>query len=80
MAHLDAYGHHRGRGGPDSKKSKAEREAELRGLAETGEGCDAILYLWKEARGISAGTAAPDGTLIRTQMIPELLAHEYPNG
>ena len=31
MAHLDAYGHHRGRGGADPKKSKADREAELRG-------------------------------------------------
>jgi hypothetical protein len=80
MAHLDAYGHHRGRGGADSKKNKAEREAELRGMAETVAGCEAILYLWKEARGIPAGTAAPDGTRIRTQMIPELLAHEYPNG
>jgi hypothetical protein len=49
-------------------------------MAETAEGCDAILYLWKEARGIPAGIAAPEGTMIRTQMIPELLAHEYPNG
>jgi hypothetical protein len=63
MAHLDVHGHYRGRFGPDPTKNKAEREAQLYRLAETGEGCDAILYLWKEVQGVPAGTAAPDGTL-----------------
>jgi hypothetical protein len=80
MAHLDVHGHYRGRGGADPRKNKAEREAELRRMAETGDGCDVILYLWKEIKGIPAGIAAPEGTLIRTHMIPELLANEYPSG
>jgi len=80
MVELDLQGRYRGRFGPDPKKRKVEREAELHGLVASQEGTEIILYLWKEAKGIPAGTAPDRGTLVRAEMIPELLAHEYPNG
>ena len=68
--------------GPDPKKPRAKREQELQQLANTKDGCDIVLYLWKAAKGIPAGQSPPGsiGTLVRQEMIPEILAHEYPNG
>ena len=79
---LTPDGKYRGPYGPDPKKSRAEREQELSMLAGSDEGCEIILYLWKEAKGIPAGQSPPGsiGTMVRQEMIPEVLAHEYPNG
>jgi hypothetical protein len=64
------------------KKNKVEREQELQRLASTDAGKSIIVDLYKQAKGIPPGTdpAGFLGTLIRTEMIPAILAHEYPNG
>jgi hypothetical protein len=79
---LTPNGRYRGPGGPDPKKSRAERETELLSMMHTQDGLEIILYLWKEAKGIPAGITPPGmiGTLVKQEMIPDLLAHEYPNG
>jgi len=82
MIRLRGDGTYRGPGGPDPKKSRVEREQELLGMADSEEGRDIICCLWKEAKGIPPGTepAGMIGTLVKQEMIPEILAHEYPNG
>jgi hypothetical protein len=82
MIRLTPDGRYRGPGGPDPKKSRAERERELLQMMTTQDGAEVITYLWKEAKGIPAGIDPP-GTIgmgPRQEMIPDLLAHEYPNG
>ena len=80
MVRLDAWGRYRGPFGPDPKKSRAAREAELQKLADNEDGRGIILSLWNEANGTPPGTITGIGTAIKGQMIPEILTHEYPNG
>jgi len=82
MVQLTPDGKYRGPFGPNPRKTKADREKELLGLADQEEGLDIILCLWKEAKGIPAGSSPPGtiGTFVRQEMIPDILAHEYPHG
>ena len=82
MIRLTSDGKYRGPGGPDPKKSRVEREQELRALAQTADGLEIINYLWKEAKGVGAGISPPGaiGASVQQEMIPDILAHEYPNG
>lgn len=82
MIQLTPDGKYRGPFGPDRKKSRNEREQELHRLAGSDDGCDIIVCLWKEAKGIPLGIDPPGtvDTLVRQEMIPEILSHEYPNG
>jgi hypothetical protein len=73
-------GKYRGPGGPDQKLTRVEREQQLHAMAGSQDGCGIILALWKEAKGIPLGTCPPVGTLVRQEMIPEILVYEYPNG
>ncbi len=61
-------------------KTRQQREQELQRLANTEAGCNVILDLWKQIQGIPPGTDAPIGTLVRQEMIPAILDHEYPKG
>jgi hypothetical protein len=79
MVQLTADGRYRGAGGPEPKKPRAVREEELLWMMPTLDGRDIILALWKEAKGIPFGTCAPIGTSLRQEMIPDILAHEYPH-
>jgi hypothetical protein len=82
MIELTSDGKCRGPGGPDPKKSRSVREQELHTLARTAAGLEIIDCLWHEAKGIGPGVDPPDaiGTLVRQEMIPDILAYEYPNG
>ena len=60
-------------------KTRQQRELELERLAGTHEGCEVIRRTWEEAIGLPLGTSIP-GTLVRGEMIPGILKHEYPNG
>jgi hypothetical protein len=82
MIPIPLDGKYRGPGGPDPKKSRAEREKELLDMANSRDGSGIIICLWKEAKGIPLGvdTAETISTLVRHEMIPEILAHEYQNG
>jgi hypothetical protein len=59
-------------------KSREERKRELQKLADTHEGCNVIVRLWNESKGLSEGTFMMG--LVRQEMIPDILRHEYPNG
>jgi hypothetical protein len=63
-----------------TKKTKPEREQDLHRLADTHQGCDEITELYKVAIGLPPGACAGVGTLVRGEMIPAILQHEYPNG
>jgi hypothetical protein len=82
MIRLAGDGTYRGPGGPDPQKTRQEREQELRTIANTKDGKNIIYSLWLEARGVPPGEDPQDaiGTLLRQEMIPEILKHEYPNG
>ena len=68
-----------GRGCADPKKSRQEREAELHGLMEFGEGQLIIRRLHHDLMGtqmaVKFGMSKPLGPLVE-----ELLKREYPNG
>jgi hypothetical protein len=49
-------------------------------MARTKNGREIILALWMEAKGMPFGTCPPVGTSVRQEMIPDVLAHEYPEG
>ena len=53
------------------------REAELIALTETGNGRFQLVRMYMAARGASEGTAPPVGTMLRTEMIPAILEHEF---
>jgi hypothetical protein len=60
-------------------KTCQQREWELNRLANTHQGCEIIRRTWEAANGLPLGTSIP-GTLVRAEMIPGILEHEYPNG
>ena len=62
-----------------STKSRQEREQELLRLAVTKQGRDIIEGIWMEAQGIPPGTVASMSKLVRQDLIPDILNHEYPN-
>ncbi|MCI0639540.1 MAG: hypothetical protein L0Y72_10390 [Gemmataceae bacterium] len=74
---LNPQGRYRGPG-PDPKKNRVPREAELMGMMSSADGRDIILALFQEARGIPFGTCVQVGTLMRGEMIPCILDKEYP--
>lgn len=76
---LPPDGKYRGPGGPDPKKTRPEREAELRAMIATDGGSDIIVALAHEAMGVPLGTSLPIGMLL-SQMIERILDHEYPPG
>ena len=80
MVRLTADGKYRGPFGRDPKKSRAAREQELLRLANSQEGTEIILALWMEAKRIPFGTCPPVGTMVKQEMVPDILAFEYPNG
>jgi hypothetical protein len=59
-------------------KSREDRERELQRLADTDAGCEAIRRIWNKVKGIPEGMGFI-GTLVRQEMIPDILRHEYPN-
>ena len=67
---------YRGPGGPDPRKSRAEREAELRAMTGTPAGRDVIGYFFLKYTGGLRGVVPPIGA----RMIETILAHEYPGG
>jgi len=77
--HLNPWGKYRGPGGPDSDKTRDQRKQELHEMMNSQDGCEIILSLWQEFEGIPGGESAPVGTLVRAEMIPGILKHEYPN-
>jgi hypothetical protein len=81
MIQLTAAGRYRGPGGVDPKKTRAVRERELQRMAGTQDGAEIVFYLWLEAKGVPAGSEPEGarGTLLKQEMIPEVLAHEYPS-
>jgi hypothetical protein len=82
MIRLRGDGTYRDPGGLDPKKSRSGREKELMQLADSQDGRDIIIALWKEAKGIQPGTIPLGmiGALVKQEMIPDIPAHEYPNG
>ena len=80
MVSLRPDGTYRGPGGPDPKKTRGQRAQELDAMARTKNGREIILALWMEAKGMPFGTCPPVGTSVRQEMIPDVLAHEYPEG
>lgn len=82
MIEQTPHGKYRGPGGPDPKKTRTEREQELLRMAATHDGREIICSLWEEVKGIPPGVEPPGmvGTLVKHEMIPDILAHEYPNG
>jgi hypothetical protein len=64
------------------KTTRALRERELLGWLESQSGNNTIVDLWKKVRGFKDGEWPMDavGTLLRQEMIPEILNHEYPEG
>jgi hypothetical protein len=72
-------GKYRVPGGPDPTKSRAERNAELRGVAGTDAGTEIIAVLAHEAMGLRLGTGLPAG-MSANQLIERVLDHEYPKG
>ena len=77
--HLNPWGKYRGPGGPDSNKTCDQRKQELFKMMNSQDGCEIILSLWQDSEGISGWESAPADTLVRAEMIPGILKHEYPN-
>jgi hypothetical protein len=61
------------------KKTRQEREEELHRVADHG-GRDQIVELYKEAIGLPPWGCPAPGTMLKGEMIPAILNHEYPNG
>lgn len=61
-------------------KTLQEREQELNAMAQTDQGKYEIGQAYKKAIGIGPGDEIPVGTMLRQEMIPAILKHEYPNG
>lgn len=63
-------------------KTRVERERELLRLSQTKDGCGAIVDLFKKVKGIDPGLDTPEvlGPFVQQDMIPAILAAEYPNG
>jgi len=61
-------------------KTREQREQELLRIAERPDGAEIITQMWKEAKGIPSGADAlySIGAAVKTGMIPEILAQEYP--
>jgi hypothetical protein len=60
-------------------KTRDDRKRELYRIADTHDGYDVIYNLWKECKSIPEGSGMV-GVLVRREMIPDILRHEYPNG
>jgi len=60
-------------------KTRDDRKRELQAMVSTSDGIAAIEKLWLKAKGLGPGNAAPIGTLVRAEMIPDILKYEYPN-
>jgi hypothetical protein len=58
--------------------AKAERVWQLQRLADTHDGCEIIRDLWNRIKVIPPGSGVV-GILVRQEMIPDILAHEYPD-
>jgi hypothetical protein len=68
---------YRGRRAADPKKTREERERELHQMAATQEGLEIITILYNEATGRPHGVGPDIGTLVKGEMIPVILRHEY---
>jgi len=62
-----------------SKKGYDEREKELLALARTEAGRLKLLSLWNAAKGAPTFAMGPIGAPV-TEMIREILEHDFPNG
>lgn len=67
---------YRGPGAADPKKTRAERESELRRMARTERGRDVIEALFLIYSGVTRGLCPPAGRRVGDV----ILDHEYPNG
>jgi hypothetical protein len=59
------------------KKPQGQREAYLNLLANSADGRIVISTLYDRAMGIPEGTLGQIGTLVRQQMIPAILEHNF---
>jgi hypothetical protein len=68
---------YRGPGSATPGIPRDRRERELQAMVANQDGKEIISILYKEATGTPHGIALP-GVFVRTEMIPAILAHEYP--